>query len=649
MGRAEELARLLAHVDRAARAESTAVLLAGDAGVGKTRLLDELTGGRPSAGCACSPGTASTSATSACPTCRSSTCSARWPPTRSWRRNPRATPRWPVCSPAARPRPRCRPRRGPRPGSPAAEPGAPQPVDDGRLQLFESVAGLICELAAAGPLLLVLEDVHWADRSSRDLLRYLLARLVDEPVAVVASYRSDDLHRRHPLRPLLAELVRLPGRRAARARAAAGRRGRRPRPRAGRPRWGARAHGRGRRRPRRGQRVLRRGAARRRAAGRGAAARRSPTSCWPGWSSARRRPSRCCGSPRWPGGGCGTSWWPPSVGWPPASWSRRWRRRCTTTCWWSPTTAATGSGTRCCGRRCSPTCCRGAGAAARRDRRLPGRDARRRDGGRAGAPRPGEQRPARALAASLEAADEACRIGAPAEQLQHLETALALWSAVPGRGGATGRDQPRLLLEAAATARTAGELHRAVALLRSALEALGRDGDPVERARVHYTLAQALVRVEDLAGAQRESEAAMALVPAEPPSEVRTWAAATAARMSYSLGRMAEGDAAAEEALAAADALGLDGAWSDTAVSQARRGGTATWWSRAPDGGGAAAGPALGRRGRGDAGPVQPRHRSPSRPGRSRRRWTGPGGPRRGRATSAWSGRSTRRSCGTCR
>ena len=57
----------------------------------------------------------------------------------------------------------------------------------------------------------MLEDVHWADRSSRDLLRYLLARLVDEPVAVVASYRADDLHRRHPLRPLLAELVRLPG------------------------------------------------------------------------------------------------------------------------------------------------------------------------------------------------------------------------------------------------------------------------------------------------------------------------------------------------------------------------------------------------------------------------------------------------------
>ena len=43
VGRADELARLLAHVERAEAGRSTAVLLAGDAGVGKTRLLDELT------------------------------------------------------------------------------------------------------------------------------------------------------------------------------------------------------------------------------------------------------------------------------------------------------------------------------------------------------------------------------------------------------------------------------------------------------------------------------------------------------------------------------------------------------------------------------------------------------------------------------
>ncbi len=80
------------------------------------------------------------------------------------------------------------------------------------------MAGLLTELTVVAPLLLVLEDLHWADRSSRDLLRFLLSRGVlhrpgggpERRLAVLASYRADDLHRRHPLRPLLAELVRLP-------------------------------------------------------------------------------------------------------------------------------------------------------------------------------------------------------------------------------------------------------------------------------------------------------------------------------------------------------------------------------------------------------------------------------------------------------
>src|SRR4029453_10276754 len=59
-------------------------------------------------------------------------------------------------------------------------------------------------------LLLVIEDLHWADRSTRDLLAFLIRTLRGGRVALVASYRSDELHRRHPLRPLLAELVRLP-------------------------------------------------------------------------------------------------------------------------------------------------------------------------------------------------------------------------------------------------------------------------------------------------------------------------------------------------------------------------------------------------------------------------------------------------------
>jgi DNA-binding CsgD family transcriptional regulator len=81
----------------------------------------------------------------------------------------------------------------------------------GRLQLFEAVAGAVRLAAEQEPVLLVLEDLHWADASSRELLRYLLTRLRQERVAVLASYRADDLHRRHPLVPLVAELSRLTG------------------------------------------------------------------------------------------------------------------------------------------------------------------------------------------------------------------------------------------------------------------------------------------------------------------------------------------------------------------------------------------------------------------------------------------------------
>lgn len=83
-------------------------------------------------------------------------------------------------------------------------------VEVGRMQLFEAVARFIGSLASTSPVVLVLEDLHWADPSSRDLLRYLLGRMRREQVLVVASYRSDDLHRAHPVRGLLGDLTRLP-------------------------------------------------------------------------------------------------------------------------------------------------------------------------------------------------------------------------------------------------------------------------------------------------------------------------------------------------------------------------------------------------------------------------------------------------------
>ncbi|GAA1589636.1 helix-turn-helix transcriptional regulator [Actinomadura kijaniata] len=89
--------------------------------------------------------------------------------------------------------------------------GAPDGASElGQQQLFGAALGLLGELGQRRPVLLVLEDLHWADRSTRHLLTFLSRVLQRERVCLVGTYRSDDLHRRHPLRPVVAELVRLP-------------------------------------------------------------------------------------------------------------------------------------------------------------------------------------------------------------------------------------------------------------------------------------------------------------------------------------------------------------------------------------------------------------------------------------------------------
>ena len=79
-----------------------------------------------------------------------------------------------------------------------------------RQQMFGAVLSLLSELAADGPVLLVIEDLHWADATTRHLVTFLARMLHRERVAIIGTYRADDLHRRHPLRGVIAELLRLP-------------------------------------------------------------------------------------------------------------------------------------------------------------------------------------------------------------------------------------------------------------------------------------------------------------------------------------------------------------------------------------------------------------------------------------------------------
>jgi class 3 adenylate cyclase len=97
----------------------------------------------------------------------------------------------------------------------ARVPGLAEPMradaDTERFRLFDGVADLLAEMSAAQPVVLVLDDVHWADKPSLLLLRHLLRATAPMRLFVLATYRDTDLDRSHPLADLLADLRRQPG------------------------------------------------------------------------------------------------------------------------------------------------------------------------------------------------------------------------------------------------------------------------------------------------------------------------------------------------------------------------------------------------------------------------------------------------------
>ncbi|MCW2941994.1 MAG: ATPase-like protein [Actinomycetia bacterium] len=194
VGRVEELNTLTAALDRAAAGSAGVVLVGGDAGVGKTRLVRELETTAARRGFTVLRGQCSELGESMpyLPL-----TDALWTASRD-----------PEAGPALHAALAARPALGRL--LPDGEQGPPGEAELAQQQLFGAVLGLLGELAAARPVLCVLEDLHWADDSTRHLLNYLSRVLQRERVCLVGTYRADDLHRRHPLRPVLAELVRLP-------------------------------------------------------------------------------------------------------------------------------------------------------------------------------------------------------------------------------------------------------------------------------------------------------------------------------------------------------------------------------------------------------------------------------------------------------
>jgi tetratricopeptide (TPR) repeat protein len=200
VGRGDELAQLHQAVDRAAAGFPSLTCIAGEAGIGKTRLVGEL-------GFAAAAGGVQV-LTGACVGLDS--CEIPYGPIvgalRAASGEGLTTAVEGLEAGANAELSRALPELFP--GAPVLDAG--EPSGSAQARLFEVLLGVLRRLAAGATTLLVLEDMHWADPSTRDFVRYFCGRATTERIAVVATFRSDEVDRRHPLRVLLAEVSRSP-------------------------------------------------------------------------------------------------------------------------------------------------------------------------------------------------------------------------------------------------------------------------------------------------------------------------------------------------------------------------------------------------------------------------------------------------------
>jgi len=200
VGRHAELERLNALLASVTSSEPfAAVLIAGEAGVGKTRLLAEFRASAEASGARYLAGACVALGEGARP----------YDPLvaalRPWLRTLDADDFSRIVGPAHSEVQRLVPDlvpTGEREG--LAAPFAPSTQSG----LFLQLLGMIERLSAEAPTVIALEDLHWADRSTRDMLHFLVRNVDHGRVMLVGTYRTDELNERHPLFELLAELQR---------------------------------------------------------------------------------------------------------------------------------------------------------------------------------------------------------------------------------------------------------------------------------------------------------------------------------------------------------------------------------------------------------------------------------------------------------
>jgi DNA-binding CsgD family transcriptional regulator len=198
VGRRAELAALEAAVARAREGTGSAVLVAAEAGIGKSRLIAEFTARTNATGATVLVGECVPVGEGELP----------YAPIvgalRSLVRERASAEIDSLVGPARAELARLLPELA-NEGDNAAENAPPE---GSQARLFEQLLTVLARAARVAPVVLVIEDLHWADRSTRDFLAFLVRGARHERLALIASYRSDELSRNRLLGPFLHELER---------------------------------------------------------------------------------------------------------------------------------------------------------------------------------------------------------------------------------------------------------------------------------------------------------------------------------------------------------------------------------------------------------------------------------------------------------
>jgi DNA-binding CsgD family transcriptional regulator len=176
IGRAGELAHLLERYRAAVEGTASAVLVSGDAGFGKTRLVSELRASTKTSGAFFAGGA-----------CLEYAQSPLGPFVDVLDELVAAESHVLATHPNV---------------------DAVLSIGDKRRQ-FSAIADIMRDFSLTRPCIIVIEDIHWADYATLELLRFLLEKISAQRLLLVLTYRSDELHRNHPLRQLLGRISRL--------------------------------------------------------------------------------------------------------------------------------------------------------------------------------------------------------------------------------------------------------------------------------------------------------------------------------------------------------------------------------------------------------------------------------------------------------